>query len=187
VDRTYGLDRGKVFPAEHARSLLNPARRLVQSPRRTVAAIGLEQTDHVLEVGSGPGFFSPSIAAAVPQGMSVTFDLQPEMLAIARERVGARGRFVQGDGRILPFANASFDCIFVATVLGELPDRTALVTDAHRILRSGGTLAIAETRRDSDFIAIAELRELVEPNGFRFGGRRGMRWQYVAKFERLST
>jgi len=37
----FGLQRGKVFPASHARSLLNPLRRFVQSPERTVAAIGI--------------------------------------------------------------------------------------------------------------------------------------------------
>ena len=35
----FGVGRGKVFPASKARSLLNPARRLVQSPGRVVKAL----------------------------------------------------------------------------------------------------------------------------------------------------
>ena len=86
--RDFGLGRGKVFPAYKAKSLLNPARRLVQSPGRTVAAMGLTADARVLEVGSGPGFFSPSIAAAMPEGQLVLVDLQAEMLVFARARLG---------------------------------------------------------------------------------------------------
>ena len=67
----YGLGRGKVFPAEKASSLLNPLRRLVQSPDRTVARMKLQEDARVLEVGCGPGFFSPSIARAVPHGLEL--------------------------------------------------------------------------------------------------------------------
>ncbi len=178
--RDYGMDRGKVFPAAHAKSLLNPARRLVQSPRRTVAAIGLRPGDRVLELGCGPGFFSPALAAALPRGELVVADLQAEMLQIARTRVRAAAAEV--DATALPFTAASFDAVFIATMLGEIPDPAACLDDVRRILRPHGTLAVAETRRDSDFIAPKTLRALVEPRGFTMIGRRGVRWQYVARF-----
>jgi len=185
--RTYGLQSGKVFPAANARSLLNPLRRLVQSPRRTVNAIGLGDAHRVLELGCGPGFFSPSIVDAT-RGSVVLMDLQAEMLAIARERVGsARASFVCGDGARLPFAPASFDAVFVATVLGEIPDRAGCLDDVRRILRDDGVLAIAETRRDSDFIPLAALRADVEPHGFVWRDKHGIGWQYVAGFRVASA
>src|SRR4051794_290363 len=151
----YGLERGKVFPAANAKSLLNPMRRLVQSPRRTVASIGLASDSRVLELGCGPGFFSPYLARVVSEGQLVLADLQAEMLVLARQRVtsGARPAFVQADGSVLPLASGSLDAVFIATVLGEIPDQAACIADVHRILRPNATLAIAETRRDSDFIA----------------------------------
>jgi ubiquinone/menaquinone biosynthesis C-methylase UbiE len=181
----FGLDRGKVFPAANAKSLLNPARRLVQSPRRTVASIGLARDSRVLELGCGPGFFSPYLAQAAPEGRLVLADLQVEMLSLARARVDAEAHpvFVQADGSALPIADGVLDAVFIATVLGEIPDKDACLTDVRRVLRQDGTLAIAETRRDSDFIALPELRALVEPCGYRFAGRRGMRLQYVARFQ----
>jgi hypothetical protein len=42
---------GKVFPALRARSLLIPLRRLVQSPRRTIAVMDLAAGTHVLVMG----------------------------------------------------------------------------------------------------------------------------------------
>ena len=99
VAPAYGLGRGKVFPADKAASLLNPLRRLVQSPSRTVAGMKLAANARVLEVGCGPGFFSPSIAQAVPSGQVFLLDLQHEMLRLAGDRVaGALARAVRRDG-----------------------------------------------------------------------------------------
>ena len=183
-DREFGLGRGKAFPADRAKSLLNPARRLVQSPRRTVAAMGLTPDARVLEVGSGPGFFSPSIAAAVPHGRFVLVDLQAEMLVFARGRVGqgVHVAFAQADACALPISTGRFDAVFLATVLGEVPDRDACIAEIGRVLRPGGTVTIAETRRDSDFVPLTLLRELLSRHRFSFIGRRGWAWQYAASF-----
>jgi len=179
-----GLGRGNVFPADHARSLLNPARRLVQSPTRTVAAMDLAEDARVLELGCGPGFFSPHLAAVA--GQLVLVDLQSEMLVLARERLdrGQGTGFAQADGAALPVADGSFDAVLLATVLGEIPDPAACVAEVRRVLRPGGTLSIAETRRDSDYIPPADLQRLIEPRGFALVARRGPRWQYVARFRR---
>jgi ubiquinone/menaquinone biosynthesis C-methylase UbiE len=178
----FGLERGKVFPASHARSLLNPLRKLVQSPERTVSAIRIGPTDRVLELGCGPGYFSPAIARAARGGV-VLLDLQAEMLEMVGERVAEHLSFrVQADGARLPFVDASFDVVFVATVLGEIPDRGACLDEVRRIVRRDGVLAIAETRRDSDFIALAALKSLTARHGFRFADKHGFGWQYVARF-----
>jgi ubiquinone/menaquinone biosynthesis C-methylase UbiE len=184
VAREFGLDRGKVFPAAHARSLLNPARRLVQSPRRTIAAMEIRSGARVLELGCGPGFFSPHLAAVAQQ--LVLVDVQFEMLRLADERLASRQGlgYAQADGCALPLATGSFDAVLIATVLGEIPDPGACIDEVRRILQPGGTLAVAETRRDSDFISLASLQRLVEPRGFTLVTRHGPRWQYVARFHR---
>jgi len=181
----FGMGRGKVFPAASARSLLNPARRLVQSPARTVSALGIRPHDRVLELGCGPGYFSPALARAT-RGSLVLLDLQTEMLEIARDRLpaGTPPLLVRADGARLPFANASFDTVFIATVLGEISDQGACLDEARRIVRPGGVLAIAETRRDSDFIALPALKTLTAQRGFRFAEKHGPAWQYVARFRR---
>ena len=183
-ERQYGMSRGRVFPAEQARSLLNPLRRLVQSPARSVAAIDVAAAARVLELGCGPGFFTPHLAGRVPAGFLLAMDLQPDMLTIARERV-ARHTHVHvacGDAMDLPLATGSLDAAFVATMLGEVPDPGACIAEVRRVLADGGSLSIAETRRDSDFIPLDALRQLVEAHRFTFVGRRGPRWQYVAQF-----
>ena len=103
---------------------------------------------------------------------------------MARTRVpaGAAIGFVQGDGARLPFAPTSFDAVFIATVLGEIPDQRGCIDDVRRVLRPGGVFAVAETRRDSDFIPLATLTSLVENEGFTRVRARGWRWQYIASF-----
>ena len=129
----YGLGRGKVFPAEKATSLLNPLRRLVQSPERTVGRMQLREDAHVLEVGCGPGFFSPSIERAVPNGRLVQLDLQTEMLSVARDRMTS-ACLVSADAAKLPFASGSFDAVFVSAMLGEVPDREGCLAEIRRAL-----------------------------------------------------
>jgi ubiquinone/menaquinone biosynthesis C-methylase UbiE len=172
-----------VFPASRAGSLLNPLRRLVQSPRRTCRATGIQPGNRVLEIGCGPGFFSPELASVCSPGLLVALDLQSDMLVLARGRLASTGAVVSADALTLPFPAECFDTVFVATMLGEVPDAEGAVRELRRVLVPGGTASFVETRRDSDFIGLAALRRLVEPVGFGFTARRGPSWQYVANFE----
>ncbi len=180
----FGVGRGKVFPASKARSLLNPARRLVQSPGRVVDALGVAADARVLEIGCGPGYFSPTLATAIAQGDAVMADLQHEMLLLARERLQAHdnARFVQLDATRLPFGSATFDAVLVVLMLGEVPDREACLAECRRVLRPDGVALFAESRRDGDFIRRAELQALVEPYGFELDRFRGWSWEYTARF-----
>ena len=186
VTRAFGLGRGKVFPAKRAASLLNPLRRLIQSPVRTVERMALASTDKVLEIGCGPGYFSPAIAAAVPQGSLVLFDLQLAMLELARKRLPAFANvhLAQGDASSLPFPDASFDAALVVLVLGEVPDPNRCSAEVARVLVDGGTVTFAESRRDSDFISIGKLRAHAEKNGLQLSERRGPGWEYTARFRK---
>jgi ubiquinone/menaquinone biosynthesis C-methylase UbiE len=184
MTRIFGLGRGMVFPAKRADSLLNPLRRLIQSPTRTVERMGLARTDKVLEIGCGPGYFSRAIAAAVPDGSLMLFDLQVEMLDFARKRLSAfkNTEFTQGDASSLPFPDASFDAVLLVLVLGEVPDRDRCIAEVARVLQPGGRVTFAESRRDSDFIPIEQLQALAEKHGLDLSERHGFGWEYTARF-----
>jgi ubiquinone/menaquinone biosynthesis C-methylase UbiE len=186
VTRAFGLGRGKVFPAKRAGSLLNPLRRLIQSPTRTVERMSLARTDTVLEIGCGPGYFSRAIAAAVPEGSLVLFDLQLAMLELARQRLPAFANihFTQGDASSLPFPDASFDAALIVLVLGEVPDPDRCIAEVARALLRGGTVTFAESRRDSDFISIGKLQARAEKLGLELSERRGPGWEYAARFRK---
>lgn len=184
MEREFGVERGKVFPAAKARSLLHPARRIVQSPRRLSRALDVAPDARVLELGCGPGYFSPALAATIPFGVLVLADLQAEMLEHARPRVStaAHAPPVQLDATLLPFDRETFDAVLVVLMLGEVPDRERCLSECRRVLRPGGVALFAETRRDSDFIGRAELRSMVERQGFRLDRFNGWPWEYSARF-----
>jgi len=182
--REFGLKRGKVFPVEKAGSLVNPLRRLVQSPSRTVAVMGLAENAAVIEIGSGPGFFSPFIASAVPRGHVMLADVQPEMLLAARRRLAGAANisYAAADACALPIRTAQFDAVLLATMLGEVSDKDSCIEEVRRILRPAGFVTIVETRRDSDFIPFTPLCDLLDRHDFSFVDRRGVAWQYAARF-----
>jgi len=158
------------YPHELAWLLTLPVRRWLQPPERLVARLALAPDARVLELGPGPGWFSPHVARALPRGRLVLYDLQREMLAKARRRLGRAGAgnasFAQGDGASLPFRDGAFDAAFLVAVLGEVPDPAACVSELRRVLRCGGRLLLTETRGDPDALTAEALRALAEPRGF---------------------
>jgi ubiquinone/menaquinone biosynthesis C-methylase UbiE len=176
-DRRYGVEAGAVFPAAEARRLLNPLRRLLHPPGVLARRTGAPADGTVVELGCGPGWYSPALAARVPAGRLVLADLQPEMVAMARARVAAstarrRGtdaaevRGLVTDAACVPLQAASADAVVLATVLGETPDPAAVLREVHRLLRPTGRLVIVETRTDPDAVALTRLRALAADAGF---------------------
>ena len=184
--RRFGTGRGAVYPAAKATALLSPARRLVQSPARTVARAGLSGHERVLEVGCGPGYFSPTLAGVLSDGVLVALDLQVEMLKSALGRAQGAGRVVgvQADAAALPFATSSIDAVVAILMLGEVEERDACFGEIARVLRPSGQLIVGESRRDSDFLALRSLVGALERHGFTLVERHGIRWEYTARFRR---
>jgi ubiquinone/menaquinone biosynthesis C-methylase UbiE len=178
-ERRFGVGKGDVFPASQARLLTNPVRHLMHPPKRLARRAGLSAEDRVLELGCGPGWFSPALAKR--SGRLHLADLQPEMLALARRRApGATATAV--DALAMPFADGSFDAVVLAAVLGEIPDPPGAVREIARVLRSGGRLAVLETRTDPDFTSFAKLSEMAAAAALRPERRIGRLAGYTAIF-----
>ncbi len=142
--------------------------------------LGLQPQQRILEVGCGPGYFSPALARAVPQGSLMLADIQPEMLAKARQRLEKRRitntEYHLCSGSSFPFASGSFHRIVLVTVLGEVADQAAYLAEFHRLLAPDGLLSISEAAGDADKLSRTELIQLLEQYGFtpvqQFGNER---------------
>jgi len=152
------------YPVEYATWLLNPLRYLIMPPGRIVGRLRLLPTDRVLEVGCGPGFFSPIVARTLAHGHLTLLDAQEPMLAMAARRLEKSGLAnfsrVCGLAESLPFPDAIFDVVFMVTVLGEVPDRAAAIKEAARVLRPGGRFSSTEAAGDPDRVSGMELDAL---------------------------
>jgi ubiquinone/menaquinone biosynthesis C-methylase UbiE len=178
-----------VFPASQAASLLHPARRLIYSPRATVAAFDIRPAHRTLEVGPGPGYFTAEAArAGGGMGRVVCVDLQPAMIHELRRHlpddIAPRVRTLAADAMHLPLADASFDRAFLVAVLGEVPEPGRAVAELYRVLRPGGTVSFCETVTDPDYVREGTLRRLGWDAGLRFVDRRKQALGYIMRFSR---
>jgi arsenite methyltransferase len=122
---------------------------VVEQRRATRAILALQPGEHVLDIGSGPGFLAAEMAEEVgPEGRVVGVDPSESMLAMGARR-GARVEYVEGDAVKLPFADATFDAAVATQVYEYVPDMPAALAEARRVLKSGGRLLILDTDWDS--------------------------------------
>lgn len=181
------LVRG-VFPHEMSFFLELPWRNLMLPPHGLVARLNLADTSHVLEVGAGSGFYSVEVARRVSGGHLELLDLQPEMLKKARRKLATKGLtnagYTLADAGLLPFKEESFDALFLVAVLGEIADQKAFLSEAHRVLKTEGMLSVSEHLPDPDFSSFANVKSLVEKEGFALSERYGARWSYTANFRK---
>lgn len=109
----------------------------------------LRPGERVLDLGSGAGMDAFVAALHVGEaGGVVGIDMTEEQLAKA-ERLRAEhgiGHVTFQAGRIeeLPFDDASFDAVISNGVINLAPDKHRVFSEAARVLRSGGRLAIAD-------------------------------------------
>jgi SAM-dependent methyltransferase len=93
----------------------------------------------ILNAGAGLGSFTALLEG---RGFSVTSsDVSEPALHHLSARVD--GPVVRADLTKLPFAAESFDAVVLGEVLEHVEDDRAALTDVHRVLRPGGTLALS--------------------------------------------
>lgn len=109
------------------------------------AKSGLTPNSHLLEVGCGSG--GPALFLARKIRLTVTgIDINAAGIAAANTAAAAAGladraKFICVDGGSrLPFADGSFDAVQLIDAINHIPDRPALLTELHRLLKPGGTL-----------------------------------------------
>ena len=109
----------------------------------------LKPGEQVLDLGCGAGTDSLIAAQMVgSEGSVAGIDMTAEMLEKARAaavELGAENvEFVEGEVERLPFADMSFDVVISNGVIDLVPDKDAVFSEIHRVLRPGGRIQIAD-------------------------------------------
>lgn len=168
--------------------LLLPLRNFYLSPRKLVSRLRLESHWEVLELGCGPGYFSPCVAKHLPDGFLHLVDVQREMVQRATKRLAKRkitnATASQTDGKTLDFPGGKFDCIYLITVLGEIQEPELMLRELSRVAKSNALLSITEQGGDPDALSFTEVRNLIEPFGFSFECLHGKSRTFTANFRK---
>ena len=113
------------------------------------ALAALEAGQVILDLGSGGGIDVLLSAKRVgPTGKVYGLDMTDEMLALANENKRRAGlenvEFLKGDIERIPLPDSSVDVIISNCVINLAFDKRAVLTEAFRVLRSGGRFAVSD-------------------------------------------
>lgn len=116
---------------------------------RLIAQTRISSGMRVLDFGCGTGTLAMMLKRAHPDAEVFGLDIDPEVLAIAREKISRAGLAVElkeGRAAEAPFPNASFDRVVTSLVLHHLTteEKKEALSGLRRLLRPGGELHIAD-------------------------------------------
>src|SRR5262245_39724443 len=114
--------------------------------------LGLKSGERVLGIGSGPGYRSSGMGAAVGRDGAVHgVDASVAMNAIAAHRCADKPwvQIDEGDVLELPYADGTFDAAVSTQVYEYVADLPRALHELHRVLRPGGRALILDTDWDS--------------------------------------
>ena len=123
----------------------------------------------VADVGCGTGALSIPIAATLPSARVIGIDGDPQVLDIARGKPGANAvEWTEGLAGALPLQAGEADVVVTSLVLHHLPLQTKreMLSEAHRVLRPGGRLIVADWAAPQDVVASAGFALLQVLDGF---------------------
>ena len=133
--------------------------------------------ERVLDLGCGAGRFLGALRGAGADPVGV--ELAEGALERARRNVPGAELHLVTPGGELPLEDASVDLVWCSEVLEHVPDTAGLLSEARRVLRTGGRLLVTTPSHDLPrrvVIALARFDAHFDPLGqhVRFYSRRSL-------------
>jgi ubiquinone/menaquinone biosynthesis C-methylase UbiE len=114
---------------------------------RLVELVNPKKRQHALDVGTGTGLVAHLVAARVSPGSVIGIDLSDRMLSIARSKPSKNTQFLGMAAERLVFRPETFDLVTMGDTLAYLSDPGDGLSEAHRVLKPRGRLAVSCQRR----------------------------------------
>ena len=148
----------------------------------------LRATDHILDVGCGPGTITIGFAAIATKGRIVGIDISEEVLELARETVSTAREKSQAASRPLapitfqkadllaglPFPDNTFDVVFNSQLFPHLPThdmRVRALSEMRRVLKPGGIVASRDAAELHYYPRVYDLDRVLAGNSAKgYGG-----------------
>ncbi len=119
----------------------------------TVALLSVQPTDHILEIGFGPGTTIQRLATLASEGQVTGIDFSHTMVRVARKRNAAAIKagcvnLTYGNAANLPYSENSFDKALSIHALYFWPDALQTLQEIQCVLKPGGMLVLTLLPRE---------------------------------------
>ncbi len=156
----------KRFDPRRQHALLNPERMAKWDPLRFLARFGILPGQTILDLGSGPGFWTLPLAESVgATGVVWALDGSQELLdALSARNPPPQVRLLHSELPQIALPDASVDLAWVAFVFHEVEPPEELSAELRRVVRADGRVAVLEWRPDAESEAGPPRAHRVRPD-----------------------
>lgn len=195
-----GREIAQVMGHEAAGWLDRPEREKEEQPTKMLDALKLKAGEIVADVGAGSGYLSFRMAERVgPSGKVLAVDIQPEMLALIRQRMKQRNvaniQTVLGTVSDPKLPEAGVDTIIMVDVYHEFSHPYEMSAAMVKALKIGGRIVFVEYRLEDENVPIKLVHKMsekqvlkeMEPFPLKHVKTHGeLPWQHIIVFERTA-
>jgi ubiquinone/menaquinone biosynthesis C-methylase UbiE len=193
-----GREIALVMGHEAAGWLDRPEREKEEQPTRLVEILKFKSGEVVADVGAGSGYLTFRVAPKVaPGGKVLAVDIQPEMLALIRDRSKAKGLTnvepVLGTEADPKLPAGAVDTILMVDVYHEFSKPYEMTAAMVKALKPGGRLVFVEYRLEDETVPIKLVHKMSERQVVKEMGPFPLKhvktddtlpWQHVIVFEK---
>ncbi len=140
-----------------------------------VKALALKAGETIVDIGAGTGSQSILLKQAAPGIRVIGIDPDPEVLAIARRKAEAAGLDIDwrqgfGDEADGILGTGLADAVVSSLVLHQCPMevKSGILAAAHRLLKPGGRLVIADFGLQRTFLMRTLFRQVQAVDGYEY-------------------
>lgn len=112
--------------------------------RETLQRLRAKPSDRVLDVGCGTGTLLYALSTSCPGTQLAGVDASPEMLAIARRKLGPSVELQVAWAESLPYPSESFDIVVSSSVFHYLHEPVLALQEWARVLKPSGRMVITD-------------------------------------------
>lgn len=159
-----GREIAHVMSAAGGSWLERSTRQQEEDADAAVAALPLQPSSVVADIGAGSGYYTFRIAPNVPQGRVYAVEVQDEFVASLETRKKSSGRqnvtVVKGGEKSPNLPDASVDLAIMVDVYHELSYPKEMLQTLYAALKPDGKLLLLEYRAEDPSVPIKELHKM---------------------------
>ena len=160
-------------------------------PQKLMLHVPIMPYQEVADIGAGEGRIAISMAKFLHDGKVVAVDIDKEKIAVLKETAKAthltnvEAKMVS-EGKRLPLKNQSVDGVVFSMMLHHVDDPKFILSEARRILKDSGWLAVLELHKREDVeghpleerLDETDAKAMLFEHEFRYRGRHDIDERY---------